>query len=81
MDLEIPADINFTKADSAGAHFKFKDFFTRLKTVVVDKLQEKRSSDLLNYQKFYNAESVLIGHEVSVNDSIVVAKTQLQKIN
>lgn len=40
--------------DELGAHFKYKDICTRLRTVLQDRLQEKRSSDLLAYQQYFS---------------------------
>lgn len=36
--------------DELGAHFKYRDICSRLRTVINERLQEKRSSDLLAYQ-------------------------------
>jgi len=47
MKVEIPSDINQAKVDVLGAHFKFKELYIKLKTVLLNNLQEKRSSILL----------------------------------
>ena len=44
MDERIIAQL-----DELGAHFKYKDICNRLRTVVTDRLSDKRSSDLLAY--------------------------------
>ena len=69
MDLEIPSDIG--KIDTLGAHFKFKELFTQLKSVLLYNLQEKWSSDLLQYQRYHDSEFSVLGHRISAIDAAV----------
>ena len=41
--------------DNVGAHFKFKDMSMRLKQLIADNAQTKRSQQLLLYQQVFSA--------------------------
>ena len=45
--------------DELGAHFKYKDICGRLRVVITDRLQEKRSSDLMAYQQYFTQNEPL----------------------
>ena len=48
--MELNQDVRaIAHLDELGAHFKYKDICSRLQKVQQDRLQEKRSSDLLAY--------------------------------
>lgn len=51
--MDANQETDATQLDKLGAHFKFRDMCTRLRTVEAQRLQEKRSSDLLAYQAYF----------------------------
>ena len=50
MEIRDGVDVQVLDSDQVGAHFKFADICNRLDTVVQNRLQLKRSQDLLSYQ-------------------------------
>ena len=48
-------DAQLSKLDNSGAHFKFRDMFARLNTVIATGAQNKRSVNLLLYQQVFSA--------------------------
>ena len=47
------AAIDEKRIDALGAHFKYQDLTKRLKHVIQDHRQDKRSADLLAYQLYF----------------------------
>jgi hypothetical protein len=47
-------DIDEALLDQLGAHFKFKDMATRLSLAIMERMQDKRSADLLSYQYYFS---------------------------
>lgn len=41
------------RIDNLGAHFKFRDLTARLQKLISEHRQEKRSSDLMQYQAYF----------------------------
>lgn len=48
-------DQQVQRLDAVGAHFKFKDMFSRLSQVITSGAQTKRSQTLLLYQQVFSA--------------------------
>ena len=51
--VESTAVVDERKLDAIGAHFKFLDLTKRLKLILSEHRQQKRSSDLLAYQAYF----------------------------
>lgn len=57
MAMEAPPNdnaVDIQRLDALGAHFKYRDMCTRLRMVIQEHKQDKRSSDLIQYQAYFS---------------------------